>query len=62
MPPHASSQAAAEYVALTTQNALRGLSGLADDVWRFADRYPLVAGVAVAIFVLIFWATRARTR
>ena len=58
---YASSQAAAEYAALSSRNVLQRLSGIAQEFGRFADRNPLVVAGAVALLILVVWATRTRT-
>ncbi|NNF29521.1 MAG: hypothetical protein HKN73_20010 [Gemmatimonadetes bacterium] len=58
----ASTQGAAEYVAVSGSSAIRTVSAFARDVRDFAADNPMLVLALVALAVFFFWMTRPRMR
>ena len=55
------SQAMAEYVGIAAQNAAQKFQVLVGDASRWLQDHPLVLWGGLALMVLMWWATRARS-
>jgi hypothetical protein len=59
---YASTQAAAEYGAVTATGAVKTLTALAKDAQGFVEANPMMVVAVVALGILFFWMTRPKVR